>query len=241
MDFLSAEFPATSSDMSSASATAWATFENTISATDFNACMRRQGFIQAWQLAPAHPPPPQDNEHFPDVTRLEAGQWLVSGTPTVGDMPPPGTISASEATAVKDAQKTCQKSNPFAPLWNAEAPLSALYGQDLDQIYADPRVTGAWANSFVPCVRKSGINISSYQGWQQYLSQLQVAQHGALPDAALSRTYGICVASVAKVMDHLRLQARQKLFDTHALQLQQIAAIATQLVRKLSDEMPAAS
>src|SRR5579884_3219728 len=232
--FLVVEFPASSADVNSTSTQAWLAFEGTVRAKVFNPCMEASGFNQPWELVPTTTPPPQDNEHFPDVQRLQAGQWWAQGTPSKGDLPAPGSVSASEDAAVKAAQRACSAEDPFAPLQAKLAPVALLYGQMLNQVYADPRVTGAWNNSFVPCMQQAGINVDSLYGWKVYLDKYQQT-HGTI-DSSVARIYGKCVASVATVMDQLRLKGRQTLFDQHALQVQQIVATAGNLIRELSDQ-----
>jgi hypothetical protein len=232
-DFIPSLFTATSAEYNSAAGQEWIRFEATIVAVETNNCIEDAGFTQPQLLDHTPSGIPFNNNEWPDIAQLEAGNW---GTPRPSTAPmtsPTVGMSPSEAAAYESDLSACEHraESVFLPVSAELQALEGLWTQAVTPVYADPRVTQAWAG-WGKCVAAAGFSVTDDQAYFALANAAEATDPAQY--ARLAEVYGHCVAPVSAILDELRLQVRDRFLDQHALQVQQLGRDLTDLAARLS-------
>ena len=245
INFIPSLFTATVTEYLQGKGTVWGQFTGQIDRTKIVACLKSQGYTLPAELPSTKPHAiVPENVTFPDLKRLKSGSWGSHVGPQVktpNDMNsgiPSTVLAAWQQDEVSCEQKATAT---FANITKERAPLTKIWGSDLEALKSQPTVVAA-DGKFVSCVAAAGVTVKSVTDFFSYVQT--VGQHGPDPSnptsepgvQAAARLYGNCYGPVVEAMDAVRLRDRAQILDKYAPQLRQLQENMTAMVEKLSKE-----
>jgi hypothetical protein len=173
-----------------------------------------------------------DNEEFPNLPYLRAHGFL--GVATQNPDPTQG-MSASEAKAYNQQAGVCSEkaAATFTPVTALGSTLQSEWMRKVAEI-DEGRAFRKALKGFTSCTAKSGIDITSINGFFTYMgTQMNASGHSPAMSLHFAAIYATCLGPAETVRDDLRAQDRQTFFSTNAEQIDQLTSKINSIVKVL--------
>jgi hypothetical protein len=173
-----------------------------------------------------------DNEEFPNLPYLRAHGFLGVATQTPD---PTQGMSASEAKAYNQQAAVCSEkaTATFTPVTALGSTLQSEWMRKVAEI-DEGRAFRKALKGFTSCTAKSGIDITSINGFFNYMgTQMNASGHSPAMSLHFAAIYATCLGPAETLRDDLRAQDRQTFFSTNAEQIDQLTSKINSIVKVL--------